>query len=189
MRDDAAGGGRGGGAAVVLHVAAERLDGVGEDVEDRFEVLGGASGRAGEGEDEGSVDRSGDASREEGAGRSLETAEAGELHERGVFALEDASCGLGSDVARGEPGAAGADDQIDGGRDLGPFDEAARESGGIVGKAAGLRDLGAQARTEEFDEGGAGGVGGLAAGAAVADCKDGGADGGREGGHGVEGAV
>src|SRR5690606_26725309 len=164
-------------APFIIHVASQGFDGVGEDVDEGFELFGAAAGGAGEGEDERRVGGTRDAAGEEGAGGLGKAAQAGELHEAGVGTVDDAHGGFRGVVARGEARAAGGDDEVDVPERVGPLAEARFELDGVVGEAGGGDDLCAQALAEHGGEGRAGDVDCLGARTPVGDGEDSGADG------------
>jgi hypothetical protein len=162
------GGDRGGG---VVGAAGEQIEGVRQDGENRGEGGDGTGGAAGEVDDQGRAEGDADAAAERGE-RGL--GQAGGAHALGE-ALDDAvgdeAGGLGSDVAGGEAGTAGGEDEIGA---LGVAAQGCGDLGEFVGQD--LCDRGGKTGLlEQTDDGGAGAIGHLAARAAVADGEDDGA--------------
>ena len=99
----------------MVGVAGEEVEGVGEKMEDGAEGGFGSAGAAGEIEDEGVAGDAADAAAEGGEGGVLGALLADELGEAGDEAGADGEGGLGCDVAGGEAGAAGGEDEISAG--------------------------------------------------------------------------
>jgi len=149
----------------VVGAAGEQVEGVGQDGQDRRQGGYGARGTAGEIDDQGGTEGDADSAAERGQ-RSL--AQAGCAHALGE-ALDDAvgdeAGGLGRDIAGGQAGAAGGEDQVGG---LGVTAQGRGDVVELVGEDFG--DRGCQTGLlEQTNDGRAGEVRHLAAGAAVAD--------------------
>jgi hypothetical protein len=148
--------------------SGEEVEGVGEQGEDSAERGAGSGGAAGEVEDEGAAAGAADGSAERGEGGVEEAVASHALGKAVDEAVADEARGFRGDVAGGEAGSAGGDQEVMG-------DGVGAEGGGdlveLVGEGEGADGANARFR-KEADDGGAGEVGLLAAEAAVADGED-----------------
>ena len=175
---------RGRRSAWMLGFTGEKIQGVGEEVEDGAEGAFGAAGAAGKVEDEGATGNAADTATERGEGGVPGTVLADELGEAGDETVADGEGGLGRDVAGSEAGAAGGEDEIG-------ADGCSAQGGGKDGKFVGEDESVDEPGTglgEDLGDGGAGEVGLGSGRAAVADGDDdgGSASEGRGGRHGLK---
>ena len=85
---------------------------MGDEMQDGFEGLHGCPGAAGDVDDEGRAEGAGDGAAHGGERGVFETFAAHELAETVENAFANGSGGLGGDVARGDAGASGGDDEL-----------------------------------------------------------------------------
>ena len=136
-----------------------------------------AAGAAGEVHDQGLAADAGEAAGKGGPREAGEGAHPERLGDAGCFLLENGAGGFGGDVAVGEAGAAGGEDDV---RvvAVGPLSEGGRDPAGLIGHERALGHGVAALLGPGGDEI-AGGVAPLAAAAGVGDGEDGKADGHR----------
>ncbi len=153
-------------------LAGEQVERVGQQVEHGAEgagCAGGASGKVEQQRAAGGVDVDAAETAAEGCEGGLAQAVlADELGDAGDEAVAEGECGLGGDVAGAEAGAAGGDEQGDGGRGGA---EGCGEVGEVVGPDEGVEHVRA-GLGEDGCDGGAGEIDLIAGEAAVAGGED-----------------
>ena len=171
------------GSAVARALASDEIHRVLDQVVEHRQPVAHAAGAAGQVDDQRAAADAGRAARERGARKPRVDRHPERLGDAGGLLVEHGAGGFGGDVARGEAGAAGGEDEI-GEVGVGPGGEGGGDPDGLVGDEGAVGEDEAVRRGPGGD-GVARGVGPLAAVAGVGDGEDGDAQGSgrRDGGR------